>query len=124
MDNKMIKSSFDVARCVLYSLVISVFLVLGLALVIKFWGANSNTIMYINHGIKILSILLGVFIGTREVKMGAAKGALSGLIYILLSFLVFKLLAGQAFHLSIYDVILGTAAGLISGILTVNIKNK
>jgi len=124
MDNKLIKSSFDVVRGVLYALILSVFLVLGLALMIKLAGLNSNSIMYINQGIKVISILFGVFLGTRQVKMGAAKGALCGLIYILLSFLVFKLLAGQAFSLSIFDVLLGVIAGLISGIITVNIKNK
>ena len=124
MDNKIIRSSLDVIRGVLYALVISVFLVLGLALLIKFAHLGSNVVMYVNQGIKAVSILAGIFLGTKDVKFGAAKGALGGLLYILLSFLVFKLLAGQAFHLSRFDALLGVVAGLVSGIITVNVKNK
>lgn len=124
MDNKWIKSSLDVIRGILYALVISVFMVLGLALLIKLTSINSNVVMYINQGIKVVSMLLGIFFGTKEMNMGAAKGSLAGLLYVLLSFLVFKLLAGQEFSLSIFDVLLGVVIGLLSGILTVNVKSS
>lgn len=124
MDNKMLRSSFDVLRGVLYAIIVSVFMVLGLALAIKLFNLDNNAVAYTNQAIKILSMLVGIFIGTRDYKMGAAKGALTGLLYILLSTLVFMLLSGQSFSMTIFDVLIGVAVGLISGIITVNIKNK
>lgn len=124
MDNILIKSSFDVIRGVLYAIVISVFLVLGLALIIKLTGINSNGVMYMNQGIKVISILAGVFVGMKGMNKGAIKGAAIGLLYIFISYLVFKLLAGNNFSLSIYDILLGVVIGLVSGIITVNIKRK
>lgn len=119
---KIIKNSFDILRCILYALVVSVFLVLVFALIIKLTGMSANVVNYINQGIKVISVLIAIIIGLKERYMGAAKGALIGLIYTLLSFLIFKLLASQAFSLTIFDILIGIVVGLISGIIAVNVK--
>lgn len=124
MDNKFVKSSLDVLRATLYALALSIILVLVLAILIKFAGIGSTAVMYINQAIKAISIFVGALFGIKCINMGAVKGAAAGLLYTLLSFLVFKLLAGQEFALSLFDLLFGVIIGIASGIITVNIKKK
>lgn len=124
MSNKLVKTSVDIVRCVLFSLIISVFAVLIMALIIRFANVGANVVMYMNQGVKIVSILAGIMLGMKDKKMGMIKGAVAGLVYILVSYLVFMLLASGMFNLSVWDVLMGLVFGLISGVLSVNMKKK
>lgn len=116
----------DISKSLLYSIIISFVLILIFALILKVSNLKSGVIAPVCAGIKTVSILVGIFIGFKENKNGMVKGAICGLLYILLSFLIFGLLDGgfKDAVLTWFDVLMGIVAGLISGIITVNIKRN
>ncbi|MEG1612778.1 MAG: TIGR04086 family membrane protein [Clostridia bacterium] len=114
----------DVLRSVLISIIVSFILILAFAIIVKYANLGEKVISYVNVAIKIISILTGIFIGLKECSNGLFKGALSGLLFTLMSFLIFALL-DKGFtnaHFTIIDIIIGAVVGLISGIITVNVK--
>ncbi len=124
MDKNFINIGMDIVRSVLYALVVSVFLVLGVALIIRYTSINSEALEYINQGDKVISIFIGMMIGIKSAELGIIKGAIVGLLYTLISYLVFMLLSTTGNALSIFDILLGTIIGAITGVLLVNIKSK
>lgn len=116
----------DIAKGTLFSLIISMVLVLVFALIVNLAGVGDKTVSIVNHFIKAISILVGCFLGIKTRVGGAVKGALIGLLYTLFSFIIFSWIDG-AFDLSwmtLIDVLLGTVIGLISGIIVVNLRRK
>lgn len=114
----------NVVRGTLFSLLFSVIGVLILTIVAKYTEIADKPIMIINQVIKILALLFGIFVGFRGEKGGFFVGLIVGLLYTVLSFLIFSLLSGglNFSDITLYDFLLGLACGVISGILTVNIK--
>jgi len=122
------KKKFDakIIKGILFSVFISLALILIFALIIKFTNLSDKAIKPINQIIKVLSIFFGVFIAVRKNREGAFfKGIIIGLVYIVLSFLVFSAL-DRSFNLSwsiLNDLLFGGVAGAISGVLF-KIKSK
>ncbi len=116
----------DVLRSTLKAVIISIIGVLILAILVKFCNLSASIVFPINQTIKFASILLGCILGIKEKSHGAIKGAIIGLLYILLSVFIFlivdKTLNAQSFNF--IDFATGTAGGLISGIIAVNIGSK
>ncbi len=116
---------FDVLKAVLFSTLISLALVLIFAIVIRFTSIENSVIMPVNIAIKILSVLIGVTIGFKNPRNGLLKGAISGLIYMLFTFLIFAALNGfKDVNFSWIDLVTLPIAGAISGIIAVNIKGR
>lgn len=117
---------FDILRSTIIAVIISLVLVLAFALIVNLADVSENVILPINEGIKVISILIGCFIGFKDMRSGIFKGALTGLCYTLLSILIFGIISHSVkFNmLSLVDVALGIVAGVISGILVVNLKKK
>lgn len=118
------QSILNIIRGTLFSLLFSVIGVLILTIVAKYTEIADKPIMIINQVIKVVALLFGIFLGFRGEKGGFFVGLIVGLLYTLLSFLIFSLLSGGLDFTSItlYDFLLGIACGVISGILTVNLK--
>ena len=99
--------------------------ILLFALIIKLTNLSDSVIMPINQFIKIISIFFGVKCATKHVKeKGLLKGALIGLIYTILSFLIFAALS-RTFPISFtlfYDALFSMVIGAICGIFTVNLR--
>lgn len=115
----------DVLKAVLFATLISLGLVLIFAFIIKFASLPSGVIMPVNIAIKILSLLIGVMIGFKQTQNGLLKGVITGLIYMLFTFLIFAALnAFKDVKFSWIDLITLPLAGAISGIITVNLKGK
>ncbi len=95
------------------------------AFLLRFLDISTSLIKPINECIKIFSILIGTFIGLKQVKeMGLISGFLIGFIYTILAFVVFSLLNG-GFNIDasiINDLLFGGIAGAIAGIVAVNFK--
>ena len=109
---------------VVLSIVVSLVLILLFALLIKWLEWGDAVIKPINVAIKIISIAVGVLVATRDGKNGLKKGAVVGVLYVLLSFLIFSLLLGS-FSLSmkfVWDLLLGLLSGVLLGVLCVNLK--
>lgn len=115
----------DVLKAVLFATLISLALVLVFAIVIRFADVKTSVIMPVNIAIKILSMLIGVMLGFKNPQNGLVKGAISGLVYMLLTFLIFSALDGfKDVAFSWIDLITLPVAGAISGIITVNLKSR
>jgi len=117
---------FDIIRSTIIAVIISLVLVLVFALIVNLANVSEKIILPINEGIKIVSIIVGCFIGFKDMKSGAFKGAITGLLYTFLSILIFGIISHSVkFNmLSLVDLALGIVAGAISGILVVNLKKK
>lgn len=120
--NKM--NVLDVVKGCIISVIISLLFVLILALCVKIFTIESKVIMPINQVIKILSIFGGCFFGFKFKEKGAIKGGIVGIFYVIMSVLVFGIVENKISfrNFSWYDLITGIIAGIISGILAVNIR--
>lgn len=115
---------FFISVGVLVSLIVSLGLILLFALFIKWFGWGNGVIMPANIIIKILSVSVGVIFAVKDGRRGAVKGAIAGLLYIILCTFVFSIL-NKHFSFDkglLYDILLGTFAGMISGVIFVNLK--
>ena len=111
----------------LIALSISLIAICIFAFVLRFCDINSSAIKPINQAIKIISILIGTLIGLKKSKeMGFISGFCIGLLYTILAFVVFSILnGGFVFDRSIInDLIFGSLAGAIAGVIAVNFKKK
>ena len=123
------KSNFFKAlvKSSLLALSISLIAICVFAFCLRFLNISINLIQPINQAIKIISVLVGVFIGFKNVnEMGLITGFLSGLTYTILAFVVFSILnGGFCFDRTlINDILFGGIAGAIAGIISVNFKKK
>lgn len=97
------------------------------AFALRFLNISVDLIKPINQAIKIVSILIGSFFALKGVKeMGLVTGFLIGLIYTVISFVVFSILNGCfTFEPSLLnDILFGGIAGAIAGVVAVNFAKK
>ena len=115
----------DVLRAVLVSTLISLALVLVFAIILKFSSLPSMAIMPVNIAIKLLSIFVGCLLCFKAKQNGILKGAITGLVYMLLTFFIFAALnAFKDIKFSWIDLITLPVAGALSGIVAVNLKGR
>lgn len=116
----------EMLKALIVGLIISLILVLLLAFAIKIFNIATSAIPIINQVIRGVSILITVLFTFRLPKNGWLRGAIFGILYSLLTFVVFSLFDGEfVFGLSLLnDVALGGVTGVISGILAVNLIRR
>ena len=114
----------DVFKSLVFSLVFSMLFILIFALFVKYLSLGENVIVPVNYFIKIISVLLGCLLGYKNMQKGAVKGFFSGIMYYLLSILLFSIFSGSfdLVKFSIIDVICIAIVGVLCGIITVNVK--
>jgi putative membrane protein, TIGR04086 family/integral membrane protein, TIGR04097 family len=114
----------DAIRAVLIALVISVVAVLIFAVVLKYVEIGIKGILIVNAVIKVFSIFFGTLIAVREGKNGLIKGALIGILFAVISYLLFALTDGgfDGASFTLADGAVGLISGIISGIFAVNVK--
>lgn len=102
-------------------------LILLFALLIRFFNINDNWIFPTNQIIKIISMFVGGFVFLKKHnKNGFLKGVFMGMVYYILSYIIFSILQG-GFYLNIsnfYDLVLTTLMGGLVGIIVVNLIRK
>ena len=115
---------FDVIKSIVFSLIFSLLFILIFAIFVKYLSIGEEVIVPVNYVIKVLSILLGSVIGYKNLEKGAVKGIVVGCLYYLLSILLFSILSGSfaIVKFSFVDLICLCLVGVISGIITVNVK--
>ena len=117
----------NVIKGTLIALVVSLIGILLFALIIKLTDMSNNLISPINQVIKILSIFIGVMCALKHNKnKGLINGLLIGLLYTIMAFVIFSLLNKNfCFDKSLFnDLLFGCIAGVICGIISVNLKSK
>ena len=115
----------DVLKSTLFATLISLALVLVFAIVLKFTSLPSAVIMPVNIVIKLLSLFVGILLGFKNKQNGILKGAITGLVFMLLTFFIFAALnAFKDVKFSWIDLITLPIAGALSGIAAVNIRPR
>lgn len=117
---------FDLLRGTIVAVIVSLILVLIFALIVNLVEIGDNIVMPVNQAIKIISVFIGCFIGIKNRHHGVIKGALIGLLYTFLSIFVFGIISKEIdFQLiNLIDVGFGIVAGIVSGILSVNLRKQ
>lgn len=118
------KDFFEIFKGVIFSLIISVLTVIVFAIIVKFANLSSKTVEIVNIALKIISILVGTLLAVGSGKQGLFKGGIIGLLFVLVSYLVFSLINGSfsVNPLTAFDVIFCLVAGLLSGVFAVNVR--
>lgn len=116
----------DVILGIIYSVLLAVGMILIFAVIVKFTKIPDSAIEPINIAIKTVAILFGAVFGIRSASKGAIKGLIIGLSFMGITYLLFSLIGGsfKTNPLTIYDALLMTIEGLISGIIAVNLKGR
>jgi putative membrane protein (TIGR04086 family) len=115
----------DLLRGVLVALLFSLAFVLLFALIIRWADVGENGIVIGNYVIKFLSLALGILIGFKHHKNGILKGAIVGLTFMLVTFLIFGAMSafvGVTFNW--IDLVALTLGGAILGVIRVNLRTK
>jgi len=109
----------------LISWILTFILLFIYAVLLTYTKIGENTISPIIIAIEAVSILIGSSIVTSQLKKnGIINGGLVGFIYILLIYFLSSLTT-SGFSLNVYSVIMmtaGIAAGMIGGVVGVNLK--
>lgn len=117
---------FEILKGILYSVIFSIIFVIIFALILKLCNADEKVIMPINVAIKILSIMLGCMVAFKSGQKGMLKGFIVGLFFILITYLIFSII-NKSFKenpVTVYDFLFCSLAGIISGIIGVNIRKS
>lgn len=113
----------NVLKGALFAIIVSLISILIFAFIIKVAYLNSGVIKAVNQFIKILSVFLACTFCLGD-RVGLIGGAFIGLIYTLVTYLLFALFLGQTnFGLTfIIEIIFMVVIGAVSGIISVNLK--
>lgn len=115
----------QVVKATLATVVFSLVFVMVFTLVIQLATVNSSVIKPVNQVFKIIGIAVGGLLFIRGEK-GFLKGALAGLFSVLVCYVLFGIIGGS-FAVKwtfIFEMLLGIVAGLITGIIAVNVKKS
>lgn len=113
----------DTLRSVLVAIISALLFVLIFALILRWASLPDTVITPVNYVIKFLSLFLGIMIGFKHRKNGILKGAIVGLTFMLLSWLIFTAMDGfKSVNFRPLDLVFLTLGGGIIGIIKVNLK--
>ncbi len=115
---------FEIVKANIIALIVALIAMLLSALIVKLFSVSDGAIPIINQVIKTVSILVGCLVSLKKPNNGWLRGMICGFIFVWLSYVIFSLLDSHfSFGLSLLnDCVLGTIAGMISGIIAVNIR--
>ncbi len=115
----------QIIKGVLTALIVALVAVFLFGLILKIASLNSTVIKAVNQFIKVLAVFLGCFFSLKESK-GLIKGFVVGGLSAALITLVFALISSDiGFGLGFFiDIIFMGILGAISGIISVNLKEK
>lgn len=123
MSNAAVKrgNTSEIIKGGLLSFVFATILVLVFALIVKLTNISANAVPIVNQVIKVVSIFLGILFSIKSREKCWLKGILGALLFAVVSFVVFSLLAGSfnwaGFGIDlVIDIIVGAVAGIICGL--------
>lgn len=123
-ENSFVSHLIQIAKAVVLSVLFCVVAVLIFSVVLQFASLSESVIKPVNQCIKAFAILFGCFFALKGEK-GWLKGIVSGLLTVMLTYLVFAMVGGD-FSLSwliLAELAFGAVAGLLSGIVAVNVHS-
>ncbi|MCI9404629.1 MAG: TIGR04086 family membrane protein [Clostridia bacterium] len=117
---------FEIVKANIIALIFALLAVLLSALAVKLFNISDGAIPIINQVIKTLAIFVGCIFSLKKPTNGWLRGIVCGFIFVWISYVVFSLLDGK-FNVGLSmlnDCVLGMVAGMISGIISVNIRKR
>lgn len=116
---------FQIAKAVLGAILISLAFVLIFTVIIQLFSVPATAIKPVNQVFKVLAIAGGGLLFIRGEK-GLVKGLIHGVLSVILTFLLFGAIAGtlSCDWKFILELLIGAAAGAVTGVIAVNIKSK
>lgn len=120
------KCALAILKMDLISIISSLVLILLIALITR-WASLDNTVtLVLTYIAKYVSVFIGAIWGLRKTPNGAINGGIGGMLYMLLSFLLFCGLNGGFANAKFnwIDFVCLSLAGIVAGIIAVNIKKK
>ena len=119
----MVKS---ISKGVLCAVVATLLFVLGFALLVQLTGLSNNVIVPVMQVVKVICIFVAVAIAIKPAKSkGWLYGGLVGLLYMVLTSLIFALLDGQ-FQIgmrALSDLLFQVVVGVVSAVI-LRLRNK
>ncbi len=111
----------------LLSIILTTIFLIIFSIILAYTNIPENTMIPVITIITSISILVGSIISVSKIeKKGILNGALVGLIYIVTIYIISSLVKGN-FGININSIILiasAMIAGMLGGIIGVNIKNR
>lgn len=131
MDNidktELTQNVFRIIKGSIVAIILTLVLLLIFAMLLTYTSIQENTIQPVVIVITAISIFIGSSISTLKIKKyGLINGSLVGMIYIVTIYLLSSL-TGSGFHVNINTIIMIVAAiiaGMIGGIVGVNLRGK
>lgn len=129
MDNvnklKLPSNLIKIIKGSMTSMLITLIFLLIFSIVLTFTTVKENTIKPVIIVISTISVLIGTSLNTMKLKKnGIINGGVIGLIYILTIYILSSL-TGSGFKLNVYSLIMiifSILAGMIGGIIGINLK--
>ena len=115
----------QVLKAVLAAVLFSLVFVLVFTVIIQLFSLPLTAVKPVNQAFKIISVAAGGLLFIRG-DHGLVKGAIFGVISVVLTYLLYGLIAmSLSFSwLFLVEIRLGAIAGVISGVIAVNIKKS
>ena len=116
-----------ILKCCLIGIVATLIGIVAFAVVLKFADLNNTVVSWVNDIIKGASIFLVVFFLKRKFENGLlVKSIIAGVIYGLLTFIIFSILnGGFAFNMSIvYDLLFAVIVSAIAAVILNLVKKN
>mgnify|MGYP004588915115 CR=1 FL=1 len=121
----MNNSMLTVLKGLILSIIITLVSIFVFACIVTYTDFSENTVAPIMIGITALSILIGTSFSTIKLnKNGLLSGGIIGILY-MISLYILSSTMGTGFELNINAIIMmciGITAGMIGGIIGVNVK--
>lgn len=116
---------FQILKAVLAAIIFSLVFVLVFTVIIQLFSLPAGVIKPVNQVFKILSVIFGGLLFIRGEK-GLLKGAVYGVVAVLVTYLLYGAISlSLAFSWkTAAELLIGGAAGAITGVIAVNLKSK
>lgn len=111
----------------LISMIFTVAVILLFALIIKETGMADSVIAPVNQVIKILGIMAASYFAVKDMhEKQWLCGAIAGMMYILISYLIFSLIEGMFGNIALLfsDMLMGLLIGMVFAIIIANFFSK
>lgn len=108
---------------IIFAVMTAVVLALILSLLKGLFNFGDSVVKPINQVLKTMAIFFSALLFLRGEK-GLIKGLITGLATALLTALIASAFSGDFFKGLIFDLLLFSAIGAVSGVIAVNIKTK
>lgn len=130
VSERKIKEDSNFVRIIkgsILSIILTMICLLIFSLILTYTNIPEKTMIPVITAVTAISILVGSIISVSKIeKKGIINGALVGLIYILTIYIISSIAKGN-FGITINSIILiasAIIAGMLGGIIGVNIKNR